>query len=58
MTEERNLINRMNELISEAHEKGFTFTFESGKVHFTNADTAFIFSNEEDFDVGLWRDEE
>lgn len=48
-----NLIERMNKLIDEAHGKGYAFTFECGEVHFANADTAIIYSDEEDFCVGL-----
>ena len=48
-----NLIDRMHELIDEARGKGYAFAFECGEVHFANADTALIFSDEEDFGVGL-----
>lgn len=48
-----NLIERMNKLIDEAHRKDYAFTFECGEVHFANADTAIIYSDEEDFYVGL-----
>ena len=42
-----------NKLIDEARGKGYAFTFECGEVHFANADTAIIYSDEEDFYVGL-----
>ena len=48
-----NLIDHMHKLINEAHGKGYAFTFECGEIHFANADTAVIFSDEEDFGVGL-----
>lgn len=48
-----NLIEHMNKLIDEARGKGYAFTFECGEVHFANADTAILYSDEEDFYVGL-----
>lgn len=48
-----NLIERMNKLIDEARGKGYAFTFECGEVHFANTDTAILYSDEEDFYVGL-----
>lgn len=48
-----NLIERMNKLIDEAHRKGYAFAFECDEIPLANRDAAIIFSDDEDFYVGL-----